>query len=51
VLSNLALVVLLLSIASELRSFVCFCLLVVKELLDLQSTSDIGLYDHVPRIG
>jgi len=29
----------------------CFCLLVVYELLGLQSTSGIGLCDLAPRIG
>jgi len=46
----LVLVALLLSIASELRSFVLLLTRIVLELLGVQNNSGIGLCDLAPRI-
>ena len=50
-LSNLALVALLLSIASELRSFVLLLTRIVFELSDVQNTSGTCLCDLAARVG
>ena len=49
-LSNLALVALLLSIVNELRSFMLLLTRIVWELFGVQNTSGIGLCDLAPII-